>query len=310
MEGAAGEREQRSEESAAELQAARDELEAVQAMKDELATAVAASDFEKVQELAKRLKVKQLQQQLRAAVASDDFREVARLGKELDEYAKTASQPPVQPVPEPEPSADLGVAAVWGQTPNAGAKAAYRAWQEGLVAGEIAEQMGLEAEEQRGTVDPHEMASLQFLDEPEMLAPTVTVVAAGDDGRPEAHVRWRVLGPHRADPTRLVEMTTSLFRLSFKHSSWWTWQYIDVALNETPDCMRIAESEDGSCEFILKAQPGQLEHPGQYSVAVAPLYEFVEDWAVREWSEATTFVLSPTGDQDSAEQAGSWCVVQ
>ena len=312
MDAAAGEREQRPEESEAELQAARGELEAVQAMKDELAAAVAASDFEKVQELAHRLKATQLQQQLHAAVASDDFREVARLGKELDEYTKAESQPPVQPVPEPEPPADLGAAAVWGQTPNAGAKAAYRAWQEGLVAGEVAEQLGLEADEDRDTVDPHEMASLQFLDEPEMLAPSVTVAAASDGGRPEARIRWRVLGPHRADPTRLVEMTTSLFRLSFKHSSWWTWQYIDVALNETPDCLRIAESEDGSCEFVLKGQPGQLEQAGQYSVAVAPLYEFVEDWAVREWSEATTFVLPPTSDQNSgsAEETGSWCVVQ
>jgi hypothetical protein len=294
----------------AEIEATKGELEVVQAMKDELAAAVAASDFERVQVLAKRLKVKELQQQLGAAVASDNFPEVARLGKELDEYTNSDAQPLAQPVPEPEPATDLGAAAVWGSAPNDGAAAAYRAWEEDLVASEITKQMGLEAEDDSETVDPDEMAALQFLDEPELLAPTVAVVEAGEDNRPEARVRWRVVGPHREDPARLVEMTTSRFRMSFKHSTWWTWQYSDVILNETPDCMRIAESEDGSCEFILRGEPGQLEQPGEYSIAIAPLYEFVEEWSVREWSESTTFVLSPTGGRDGAAEMESWCIVQ
>lgn len=293
--------------AAAEIEATKGELEAVQVMKDELAAAVAASDFKRVQVLAKQLKIKELQQQLSAAVASDNFPEVARLGKELDEYTSTAAQPPM---PEPEPPADLGAAAVWGSVPNEGAAAAYRAWEDDLVAAELTKQMGLEAEDDSETVDPDEMEALQFLDEPKLLAPTVTVVEAGEGIRPAARVRWRMIGPHREDPTRLVEMTTIRFRVSFKHSTWWTWQYSDVILNETPDCMRIAESEDGSCEFILRGETGQLEQPGEYYIAMAPLYEFVEEWSVREWSEATTFVLPPTGDQDRAAEMESWCIVQ
>ena len=71
----------------------------------------------------------------------------------------------------------------------------------------------------------------------------------------------------------------------------WTWQYFDVVLNDTPDCLRVAEASDGSCEFLLKG-PGELililiyqsrgmyitkastmltellEQPGSYQIAV------------------------------------------
>ena len=308
MEAAAAAEQQQSDEAA--IRQTKAELEAVQAMKDELAAAVAASEYERVQMLAKRLKVTELQQQLNAAVASDNFPEVARLGKELEECT-SADQLPAEPMPEPEPEppADLGAAAVWGSTPNDNAKVAYQAWQDDLLATEIVAQMGVEAEEDSETVDPDEMAALHFLDEPALQPPTVTVIGAADGKPAQARIRWRLMGTHREDPTRHVEMTTSRFRVSFKHSSWWTWQYIDIILNETPDCMRIAESEDGSCEFILKGEPGQLDQPGKYYIAMAPLYEFVEEWSVREWSEAATFVVSPPDEQASTE-AETWCVVQ
>ena len=90
-------------EGAAEIEATKGELAAVQAMKNELASAAAASDFERVQVLAKRLQVKDLQQQLSAAVASENFPEVARLGKELDACTSAESQPLARPEPAPEP---------------------------------------------------------------------------------------------------------------------------------------------------------------------------------------------------------------
>lgn len=50
---------------AAEIEATKGELEAVAAMQAELAEATAASDFARVQVLARRLRVKELQQQVR-----------------------------------------------------------------------------------------------------------------------------------------------------------------------------------------------------------------------------------------------------
>lgn len=310
-----------------EIQDAKEQLAAVKAMKLELGAAVAASDFAQVQILAKRLKVTELKQQLSAAVAANNFDDVARLGKELDEYSRPGAQVPLEPAPEPEQVGeqvvgDLGAAAVWGSTPNDTAKAAYRAWEDELMAAAIAKRVGEDEEDDGEGMDPDEMAELQFLDEPTLLAPTVTLVDAADGVSPGgALVRWQLIGPHRHDPAQRAEMTTDRFRVSFKHSSWWTWQYVDIVLNESPDCMRIAESEGGSCEFLLKAEPGGLEQPGQYSVAMAALYEFVGEWSLREWSETTTFAypsgeegggVPATGNSDgtSTGDDAAWCAVQ
>ena len=113
------------------------DLEQIRTMKKQLGAAVAASDFTRVQTLATRLRTTELKQQLKAAVAAQDFEEVTRLGRELDEYKKVESNFLVAPAPEPEPEpeagAELGAGAVWGSEPNAGAAAAYRAWEDKLA---------------------------------------------------------------------------------------------------------------------------------------------------------------------------------
>ena len=176
------------------------DLALIKKMKAELAAAVAASNFTQVQVLATRLRVTELKQQLKLAVAADNFAEVTRLGHELDEYKRSPAPPLAEPTPEPQPAADvdLGAGAVWGSKPNPGAAAAYRAWEDKLVTPD-------QPDDSDYTDDSGEMKELQFLDEPNLVAPTVTVMDAQDGTRPGALVRWQLIGTHRHDPDRQVE---------------------------------------------------------------------------------------------------------
>ena len=247
--------------------------------KEQLAAATEAQDWQEVQRLAKELEREKLKAELQRAIESDDFEAVQRLGRALEGgpvgggelEPEPEPEPQPQPQPEPEPEVfkqphdwDGGAAALYASQPNDGARRAYQQWEARVSAPDG----GGPAGDDEGPEESMRMEELHFLDEPALQPPTLALATAGGEGEGEGRtvglrLRWQLIGAHRHAPSRQVEMTTDRFRIAYRHAAWWTWQYKDVVLGQTPDCLRLAEAADGSCEYLLPlAAEGTAAQPG------------------------------------------------
>ena len=249
--------------------------------KERLAAATEAQDWQEVQRLAKELEREKLKAELQRAIESDDFEAVQRLGRALEGGKAGGGEPEPEPQPEPEPEPEVfkqphdwdgGAAALYASQPNDGARRAYQQWEARVSAPDGGDPAG----DDEGPEESMRMEELHFLDEPALQPPTLALATAGGEGEGEGRtvglrLRWQLIGAHRHAPSRQVEMTTDRFRIAYRHAAWWTWQYKDVVLGQTPDCLRLAEAADGSCEYLLPlAAEGTAAQPGTCAPTPTP----------------------------------------
>jgi hypothetical protein len=298
------------EEAAQFLDAVESHHSAIKSIQAQLSVAVAANDVPAGHRLGKQLQIAQLKTQLSAAVAAGDSAAVSNLGGELANLETEPAEPEAEPVPNTLPMAH-SVAQVEPARyePN----------------------------------DYDEMGEdLRWLDEPHLQLPSVSMVAHSCDPLQCCiAVQWQLTSVDQGSAGRLpARISTSRFRVAYKLSSWWMWEYLECELGVTADCGMVPESDDGTCELIIHqiSEAGKVgqaacsstpacehsacaeycAHPGHYAIQVAPLYLFNGDWSVREWSEEAELQLTEADEkslaatpvQGWASGLDSWCSVQ